>query len=165
MSKQPHKQSLIVRWRLALRDDRRLGPSTKLLGLTLSTYADNGTASTFVGLPTLAKNCRFSQKTARRARHHLRRLGYLDVEHRSGLTSMMTLCLPLPPGTVVKKGNPSQERPKTPPTRDPLTLNNSDRRGVVDDSARLSKAKRWLANNGCHMPPGELEDELASTSA
>jgi hypothetical protein len=106
------KQPLAIRWRIALRDDDRPSRSAKLLGLMLSTYTDNGTGSTFAGLPTLARSCGFSIDTARRAYHELRRLKYLDVSPRPGLTSITTLRLPLAP----MQGVPLARAPVTPST-------------------------------------------------
>jgi Helix-turn-helix domain len=157
MSTQPQKQPLVVRWRLALRADQ-LSRSAKLLGYTIATYADNRTGSTFVGLPLLASDCGFSVDTASRARAELHRRQYLNVAHRAGLTSVVTLRLP----TARVRGVPTARSPKTHRTGAGVTLNNSDRRGVVDDSARLSfeKASRWVANVGRLMPADEAAAEL-----
>ena len=115
-------QPLPIRWRLTLRDDEQPSRSAKLLGLTLATYADNQTGSTFVGLRTLARNCGFSVDTARRAHHELRRLKYLDVTPRPGLTGISTLRLPLAP----MQGVPLAPVQGTPSTRATRTLNNSE---------------------------------------
>lgn len=138
MSKQP----LAIRWRIALRDDDRPSRSAKLLGLTLATYADNRTNSTFVGLSTLARNCGFSFDTASRARGELRGHGYLKLTYRPGLTSIATLSEPPARVQGVRRGNPPQERPVTPRMGAGVTLNNSDG-GAANGSAPLDEC------NGC----------------
>jgi hypothetical protein len=140
------KQPLAIRWRLALRDDDRVLSSPKLLGHTLSTYADNGSHSAFVGLPTLARNCGFSYRTAHRARKSLERFGYLDLQHRSGQTSVSTLRLPLTPMT----GVPLTPATRTPVTRVTRTLNNSD--GGAAKSSAPPFAEDDCAGCGQRLP-------------
>jgi hypothetical protein len=123
------RQPLAIRWRLAIRGDKELSRSAKLLGYTLATYCDNGTGSTFVGLSTLAEDCRFSVDTASRARAELQR-HYLDVTHRRGLTSVSTLRLP----TARVRGVPTARTPRTHRTGAGLSLDNSDG-GAANGSA------------------------------
>jgi hypothetical protein len=121
---------LVMRWRLALRDDDRPTSSAKLVGHTLSTYADNTTCSTFVGKATLARNCGFGVRTVYTAQKELERFGFLIIQPRVGLSNIYTLCLPRQPTARV----PRQSTTPTPAAHCRVTPNNSDG-GAANGSA------------------------------
>jgi len=129
-------QPLVIRWRLALRDDDGPSRSAKLFGLMLSTYSDNKTGASFAGLPTLARNCGFSVDTARRAQHELWKSGYLDLTRRPGLTSISTLVLPLARVQGVRGRRPLARSPITPSTGATLTLR-TQQGGAANAARRL----------------------------
>lgn len=69
-------------WRNKLRDDRSLSPAAKLLGYTLSTYAELDGASASPGYVQLAEDISKSLSTVERSIRELRAAGYISEAHK-----------------------------------------------------------------------------------
>ena len=90
---------LAIRWRLRVRDDPALSPSTKLFAYTLSLHVDNRTGEAYPSLTTLAKECGYSVRTAYTAQKDLENPArpYITVRRRFGTSSVFTLTEPRQP--------------------------------------------------------------------
>lgn len=73
-------------WREAVRSDERLQPTSKLIGYTLSTYAEHDGKTAAPGYEQIAEDTCKSVRTVGRAIRELRAAGYL-LEERKGHSS------------------------------------------------------------------------------
>jgi hypothetical protein len=146
-------------WRDAIRDDRELGRTARLVAHTLSTYMNAG-GHAWPSVALLAIGSRMSQRGVQKALRELEAAGYLDVSFSAGRSSnSYTAILPSTVNPVrgaewatLNRTTPNPEQNDTQPrtrfTRKRL------KRGTAASKTRAADRGASLTCEECHADGG-----------